>query len=199
MGGFFFLRPATFPSREMTFNLSTANRLKIPALFGSQATLSWTYYAPGIYPELWYWQSDFPWEGEGHTALLFLLQDTAHKATFCTSDSLWGSLVTCQCSHFHWPLPHNPHCLRSMHTTPIVCHSDSTPAISVLTPETSFNKGQTRVFQNYLEDFCRKSVGLASADTWLQAAPLFISRSHTSPHLLTPSSSACLLLWQVYT
>lgn len=40
MGEFFFLRPATFPSREMTFDLPAANRLKIPAPFGSQATSS---------------------------------------------------------------------------------------------------------------------------------------------------------------
>lgn len=47
MGEFFFLGFATFPAKEIIFDLSIANRLKILTLFGSQATLPCTYYAPG--------------------------------------------------------------------------------------------------------------------------------------------------------
>lgn len=184
MGEFFFLRSATFPSREIIFDLSIASRLKILTLFGSQATLPCTYYAPGIYPETG--NLTFLGKGKGTLHLCFLcktLHTKQHSAplTHCGTHSSPVNTAT---------FPGLAHAIRTTSSPGAepqwataalqsVRHSDSTPAISVLTPEVSFNKGQTRVFQKCLEDFCRKSVCLASADTWLPAASSEAKQAHT--------------------
>lgn len=130
----------------MNFCLSIANRWKMTStcLVPRQLFLC-TSSVPSIYPELW-----------KKIAWLSLRRERTHFtsvsiATHCTPSSApipWltmGYTHHLPCSHFHWPHPHTPHCLKFMYMTTVVCSPHLLSVLLMTAPQLSRSSPQRQV------------------------------------------------------